>query len=111
LSKLENMTATEIYEHPEYLNSNYLFKNEVFVPMNVEDCSKYSQSNFFRIRNNRTLRILKPIVRRSSKVYEIILYKDDGHTYRTTMHNLFKDFDVNKAECSRGTDLFINGAY
>ena len=45
------MTATEIFNHPEYSNPAYTFTDEYWTKIKKEGFSNYKQSNYYRVKN------------------------------------------------------------
>lgn len=103
------MTTEDIYNHPDYLNTKYIFEGEKWNV--ITNYSKYSKSTCYRIRNNRTLKILKPMDKRSSVLYEVALYDNEGKPCRVTMNEIFGSFDVEKAKVEQYCDDNFGGAF
>lgn len=105
------MTTTEIFEHPKYQDSSFYFKGEKWTAINKDGFSRYKMSNFYRVKNNKTGHILKPISRRSSNKYEVSLYNDEGKVVKFHMEKLFGAFEVYTEKRRRGNGEFIYNAF
>lgn len=105
------MTATQIFEHPKYLDSGFTFKGEKWIILNFEGFSRYRMSNFFRVKNYRTGHILKPIARRNSHRYTLALYNDDNKAVKFNMETIFGNFEIYTEKRRRGSKEFIYDAF
>jgi len=88
------MTAQEIFESEHYYDPYFTFKGEKWSSLKVPNFNKYQQSNCFRIRNARSLKILKPRNISSANRFDIRLYDDNGFFRYFNMNTLFDDFDI-----------------
>ena len=105
------MTATDIYEHPEYHNYEFRFPNEEWRPLDRKRFSRYEQSNCFRVRNKDIKHIMTPCEWGSSKKFTMKLMDDERKVHTISMNELFDGFDVDTRHSKNGCSEFLMGAF
>ena len=105
------MTATDIYEHPEYYNADYSFPEEEWRPLDRKRFSRYKQSNCFRVKNCDINHIMKPCGLGNSKVFTFKLRNDDGVVCTISTKEIFDNFNVRTAHDINGCSEYIYAAF
>lgn len=105
------MTATDIYEHPEYYNTKFQFPNEQWRPLHRKRFNRYKQSNCFRIKNEDLDIIMKPCDYIWSNKMTFKLRDDEGKVHTISTKELFDGFDVDTQHKANKGSEFIWGAF
>lgn len=105
------MTASEIFEHPEYYNVHFKFPNEFWTDLKLKGFSNYVQSNCYRVKNIQSCFIVRPSEQVNRKTLRYRIRNNDGKMQSFSANKLFENFDVTTAfDVNNGTG-FIYGAF